>query len=176
LWLRGSIFQFRVRVPIDLREAFGRDDLSRSLGTDSLSLAIRLARKCAAEIEVLFEEKRRAIGLPFDQRLIASTIDGNTAVPAILGRSADASQRGDAVDNGGAAASTAPTLGEVYGRYLSDPTKRRSDRTMLAHHTTGRVVEDFFGAAMPLADHPRGVPRTHGHTALASGQPREEAR
>lgn len=44
-----------------------------------------------------------------------------------------------------------PTLSEVYDRYLADPTKRRSARTMLAHQTTRRVVEDVLGADTPVA-------------------------
>jgi hypothetical protein len=44
LWLRGSVWQFRVKVPVDLRQALGRVDLNRSLRTDSRSLAIRLSR------------------------------------------------------------------------------------------------------------------------------------
>jgi hypothetical protein len=44
-----------------------------------------------------------------------------------------------------------PTLSQVYDRYLADPTKRRSARTMLAHHTKRCVVEDVLGANTPIA-------------------------
>jgi hypothetical protein len=47
-----------VRVPADLREAIGRVHVDRSLRTDSRSLAIRLSRKVAAEIDEMFEAKR----------------------------------------------------------------------------------------------------------------------
>jgi hypothetical protein len=36
--------------------------VNRSLGTDSRSLAIRLSRRVAAEIDAMFEAKRREIG------------------------------------------------------------------------------------------------------------------
>ncbi|WP_425490596.1 DUF6538 domain-containing protein, partial [Novosphingobium fluoreni] len=36
---RGSIYQFRVRVPVDLRDAVGRSHVKRSLRTDCLSSA-----------------------------------------------------------------------------------------------------------------------------------------
>jgi hypothetical protein len=61
LSLRGSIYQFRVRVPADLREAMGSSHVKRSLRTDSSSLAIRLSRKFAFEIEAMFEQKRQEI-------------------------------------------------------------------------------------------------------------------
>lgn len=45
VWRRGSVYQFRVKVPVDLRDALGREHVNRSLRTDSRSLAIRLSRK-----------------------------------------------------------------------------------------------------------------------------------
>ena len=56
--MRGSVWQFRVKIPADLRTAFGREHVNRSLRTDSRSLAIRLSRKVAAEIDAMFEAKR----------------------------------------------------------------------------------------------------------------------
>ena len=43
-------------------------------------------------------------------------------------------------------------LTEIYDLYLADPTKKRSKRTMLAHHTTRKVVEDVIGKDVPIAD------------------------
>lgn len=74
LWLRGAIYQFRVRVPADLRAAMGCIHVNRSLKTDSRSLAVRLSRKVAFEVEKMFEEKRRESGLPFDDRTTYSPL------------------------------------------------------------------------------------------------------
>ncbi len=139
--MRGSIYQFRVRVPADLREAMGISHVKRSLRTDSSALAIRLSRKIAFEIEAMFEQKRQEIGLAYNTRLFPTAVDSATAVMTMTQRSAEART-----------STTGPTLLEVYERYLQDPTKRRSDRTMLAHHTTRRVVEDYLGADKPIAD------------------------
>ena len=154
LWLRGSIFQFRVRVPTDLRDALGCADVSKSLGTDSPSLAIRLARMLASEIESMFEEKRREIGLGYNDRLIRqkgeNATAGLTTGPRYGGASAPTVAQAHLIE----AAWPHPivALSDIYARYLSDPTKQRSARPMLAHATTRRVVEDFFGAATPIAD------------------------
>ncbi|WP_369821059.1 DUF6538 domain-containing protein [Novosphingobium sp. CCH12-A3] len=59
VWLRGSIYHFRVRVPHDLRSAFGRTHLSRSLRTDSLTVANRLAARCALEAAASFDRARQ---------------------------------------------------------------------------------------------------------------------
>ncbi len=128
---RGSLYQFRVRVPADLRAVLGSTHVKRSLRTDSRSLAIRLSRKVAAEIDAMFEAKRLEIGLAVEGRLLPSASPPATVEKTIERRSEKAS-----------AQTMGLTLSQVYDRYLADPTKRRSARTMLAHQTTRRVVED----------------------------------
>jgi integrase len=134
------VYQFRVRVPADLREAIGRVHVDRSLKTDSRSLAIRLSRKVAAEVDAMFEAKRLEIGLAVEGRLLPSASVPTTVETTIERRSVKASTK-----------TTGVTLSQVYDRYLADPTKRRSARTMLAHQTTRRVVEDVLGADTPVA-------------------------
>ena len=72
LSLRGNIFQFRVRVPADLQEAMGCSHVQKSLRTDSPSMAVRLGRRMAVEIDAMFEEKRREVGLPYEDRFFFS--------------------------------------------------------------------------------------------------------
>jgi hypothetical protein len=62
LWLRGSVYQYRVRVPVELRERLGRTHINRSLGTRSYPDAIRAARRVAFEIEGMFDTARGGIG------------------------------------------------------------------------------------------------------------------
>ena len=144
LWLRGSIYQFRVRVPVDLRAAIGCLDLNRSLRTDSPTLAARLARIVASEIERMFEQKRREIGLAYEGRLIGQDSMGATVGATIASRSGIAPASIPTAQPVTVATTDEAvlTLSDVYSRYVKDPTKRRSDRTMLAHDTTRRVVED----------------------------------
>ena len=114
--------------------------VNRSLRTDSRSLAVRLSRKVAYEIEAMFEQKRLELALPYDARLLSSSDSVPTVKPTIRSRSERAS-----------AATGGLTLSQVYERYLQDPTKRRSERTMLAHYTTRRVVEDVLGTDKSIA-------------------------
>lgn len=149
LWLRGAIYQFRVKVPVDLRDALGCVHVNRSLRTDSRSLAIRLARKAAFEIDAMFEATRRQMGLDYDERLIVDPEAMKTDSKTIRLRSGPASA---SVDPASPDQSDAPvlTLSTIYERFLNDPTKRRSARTMLAHHTTRRVIEEVLGATTPI--------------------------
>ncbi|CUW37261.1 protein of unknown function [Magnetospirillum sp. XM-1] len=58
LWLRGSVWQYRVAVPTDLRPKLARSDLNRSLGTSNYYDAVRMARKVAFQVECLFDQVR----------------------------------------------------------------------------------------------------------------------
>jgi len=73
-----------VRVAADLRKAIGKVHVDRSLRTDSRSLAIRLSRKVAAEVDAMFEAKRVEIGLRAEARLLASL-----SVPATVEKTID---------------------------------------------------------------------------------------
>jgi hypothetical protein len=59
MWRRGAIYQFRIRVPNDLQAIMGRTHLSRSLKTDQLTLANRLAARCALEAAATFDRARQ---------------------------------------------------------------------------------------------------------------------
>ncbi|WP_330219423.1 site-specific integrase [Sphingobium cupriresistens] len=153
LSLRGSTFQYRVRVPVDLRKDFGCSHVKRSLGTDSPSLAVRLGRRMAVEIDALFEERRRVVGLAYETRLLASndnidTVSKSRPSSVAIGDSDGIMSPSRETESQPAA----PTLSAIYQRYLDDPTRRRCARTMLAHATTRRVVEDIIGSATPIAE------------------------
>ncbi|MGE4304514.1 MAG: DUF6538 domain-containing protein [Novosphingobium sp.] len=87
LYQRGSIYQFRVRVPVDLRNVIAHSHLKRSLRTGCRSLAIRLSRKVAAEIEASFEEARRRQGLPHDSRILGEEPVSKTVADTMPERS-----------------------------------------------------------------------------------------
>uniref|UniRef100_UPI001B7FD1AE site-specific integrase n=1 Tax=Novosphingobium acidiphilum TaxID=505248 RepID=UPI001B7FD1AE len=139
LWLRGSVYQFRVRVPADLAGVVGRNHVNRSLKTDSRSLAVRLSRKVSFEVESLFETLRRDTGRAFDERLLT--------VGAVPEKRLASSGTALVMMEEKPQIKTIPfkTLGDVYDLYLQDPTKKRSKRTMLAHYTTRKIVEDVMG-------------------------------
>ncbi|PNU04073.1 hypothetical protein A8V01_05575 [Novosphingobium guangzhouense] len=125
----------------------GRSHIKRSLKTDSLDVFIRLCRLAASEIEVLFERIRQKLGMPFDPRLLPPDREGvdggacegilKTTEPPLMKRVGDDSESGT-------------SLSEIYDRYLADPTRKRSARTMLAYSTTRKIVEDVLGGSTPI--------------------------
>jgi integrase len=104
-----------------------------------------------AEIDAMFEEKRREAGLRYEESLLAA--QDNTGFMAKAMPSPPAFAGGDLVmslPRGYQESPVTPTLSAVYQRYLDDPTRRRCARTMLAHETTRRVVEDIIGPSTPI--------------------------
>ncbi|WP_431357982.1 DUF6538 domain-containing protein [Sphingomonas glacialis] len=47
LWRRGAVYQYRVRVPADLKSVVGATQIDRSLRTTSFTVASRLAEQGA---------------------------------------------------------------------------------------------------------------------------------
>lgn len=62
------MWQFRVRVPQDVRSKIGKSEVSKSLGTSNYRDAIGQARKVAYEIEVMFDQVRSGLPVQVDFR------------------------------------------------------------------------------------------------------------
>jgi uncharacterized protein DUF6538 len=56
--LRGTVWQYRTRVPSDVARIIGKTVVSKSLRTSSYSEAIRRARTMAGEFEESLRENR----------------------------------------------------------------------------------------------------------------------
>ena len=106
VWRRGSIYQFRMRVPHDVRESVGRSHLSRSLKTDSLTVANRLAAQCSLEAAASFSRVPQ------------------TSTVALLTGIADQPNQ-----------SASLTFEGLCSRYLDDPTASRTSKSVNAYTT-----------------------------------------
>jgi hypothetical protein len=126
---RGSTFYHRRRVPAELRPTVGRDDVWKSLRTDSLKCAKRRLPSTAAQVESWFECLRQQVGLTVDQALLKPSSDDPRGSSAVAVQTPP----------------SGPTLGEVYRRYLDDPTHAWSASTRQAYETTRSLAEAIFG-------------------------------
>lgn len=106
LWQRGAIHQYRTRVPADLVTLMGTSRISHSLKTASLTVARRLAKTMAFEIEQPCEVVRAAGGI-----VAKPGMQGRKLIPGI-------------------------TLALASERYLTDPTISRSPKSQLVYLTT----------------------------------------
>jgi hypothetical protein len=127
---RGTIYQFRVRVPHDVRAIIGRTHLSRSLKTDSLTVANRLAARCALEAAALFDRARRS------------------PTTKLLGEVTSNPPRGLTV-----------TFEELCGRYLDDPTAARSSKSLHAYRSSLSMLVELVGAGTAASSIDRALCR-----------------
>ena len=135
LWRRGAVYQYRVRVPADLKSLVGATHINRSLRTTSFTVASRLVRTMAYEIEKSFEALKGggpiAVGPPSFARTggpIAGFSKG-LLLP---------------IANG------APSLSQVAERYLNDPSSQRTSKSLMIYRTTFEAVCSIVGPDTPI--------------------------
>ncbi|NVD46153.1 site-specific integrase, partial [Qipengyuania atrilutea] len=138
-----------------MKAAIGKGEVWQSLKTDSLRTARRRAFVALAEIESRFEQLRGHLGMPFDSTLQRPSYDGGGGVPANTSQDGRRTLLGMTLDP------SAPvlTFGEVYDRFMSDPTQDWSPRTRLAYQTTQRLAVSIIGADLPINQLSRAVCR-----------------
>ncbi len=158
--LRSEQFYFRRRVPSGVRNAIGRDEIWRSLRTDSFKVALRRFPFVAAQVEAEIERSRSILGLSFDSTLIEPFEDdqpvetSRTKLPSLSESSRTANHgNGESVDTPEANI----TIGEAYGRYMSDPTHHWAIRTRETYDTARRFVLSTIESETPI----RSVTRAH---------------
>ncbi|WP_152639801.1 DUF6538 domain-containing protein [Sphingobium bisphenolivorans] len=129
LWRRGAVYQYRVRVPVDLIDRIGRTHINRSLKTASFSVATRLIRKVAFEIEAYFDQ--------------TSVIEGGTVLPTVEPRTERIVS--PIVPDIAPSVPAALTLAEISERYLNDPTSARTAKSEMIYRTTYATILGIVG-------------------------------
>lgn len=128
--IRGQIYQFRIRVPKDVRDVIGKTHLSRSLRTDSLTVANRLAARCAIEATAIFEEARSSSALN-TQSVVLNGFQGVTAI----------------------------SFDELCRGYLDDPTSSRTEKSLHAYRSSLSVLVEIIGVTKLARDIDRATCR-----------------
>lgn len=142
---KRGVYHIRKHVPTDLKGALGKGEIWRSLGTDSLKVAKRRSHLALGRIEAELEEVRRKLGKDVDPTLVSPFADGGYEVAQQAshgGRSMLTMVRD--------AAPPVLSFGEVYRRFMSDPTQDWAPRTRLAYETTQRLALSIIGAELPM--------------------------
>ena len=122
-----------MRVRHDLIDRVGQTHINRSLKTASFSVATRLVRKVAFEIEVYFEQ--------------ASVIEGGSVSPTVEPRPERIVT--PIVPDIAPCAPAALTLAEVSERYLNDPTSARTGKSEMIYRTTYATILGIVGPDAP---------------------------
>jgi len=146
---RGGRYFFRRRVPLDLREHFGRCEITRALGTSDRRTAVVLCRRVGLELDEAFRRARAQTPLLFA---------GLPPPPAPPPQTPPASIE---------AAVDAPTLADLADKWEAE---RQPDGKSIA--ATRRMVRRFTELVGDIL--PRNITRAHAvafkDALLASGQ------
>jgi integrase len=146
--LRGHTFYYRHSVPVDVQPLLNRDQIWRSLRSDSLKIALRRLPLVVARIETEIEHARAMACLPVDATLI-EPLHGDqdqrsrTILPPMVSHQAEP----EAV----------LTLSEAYCRYIDDPTRSWSASTREAYETSRKLATSVIGQSVPIS----AISRTH---------------
>nr|WP_159982778.1 MULTISPECIES: site-specific integrase [unclassified Novosphingobium] len=137
-----------------MKPLVGKGEIWVSLKTDSFRMARRRVFGVLAKIESEFEIARSSLGKPVDSALL-SLANSNTKHQSQ--GSVKSAEFRHASDN-----SDIPiglTFGEVYERFMSDPTQDWAPRTRLAYQTTQRLAVSIIGSATPMVEVNRALCR-----------------
>ena len=159
LWLRGTVWQFRVKVPADVAAVIGRECVWRSLRTSDYRVAIRQARKVASEVESEFEAIRRGeVVKSFDERLKPESLDrAASELVRCKVRIAAPAPVQDACDAAPpplppwAAPTAGLTVKQAYQRYIDDPGSVRSVKTLYAYRAAFERLIEILGETTPIS-------------------------
>jgi len=77
---RGNVFEVRRRVPDQIRAEIGKTEITKSLGTGDVKIALELFAAKNAEIEELFANARRKVSKALPEDLTKESGQGNKIV------------------------------------------------------------------------------------------------
>ncbi|GGA53873.1 DUF6538 domain-containing protein [Sphingomonas psychrolutea] len=141
MFRRGRTLYYRHTVPVDAQPLFTRIEIWRSLGTDSLAIALRRLPGVVARIETEIEHIRAMAGLPIDATLIRPYKDDSAERPIPISPPAVAIFQPD----------RPLTLAEAYDNYIDDPTRAWTASTREAYETSRKLAIAVIGEAVPIA-------------------------
>ena len=125
-------------------ETVGKREIWHSLRTESETEAFRRSHSVLAQIESTLATARSVVGKNVDQTLLEPWQQESVSVSA-------ASDLNLLMPAGDCAVAEPITFGEVFEKFLADPTQDWSARTRLAYETTKRLAVSIIGASTPMS-------------------------
>jgi integrase len=160
LFRRGDIWHYRRWVPLNLRDGVGRTEITKSLHTADYSIAKRRYRIVDDNAAKLLEQALHGhligdydctsllqdfatVELQF-KAPPQNDVDGlrtliKTVVEEIVGQTMHLKK-------------PSITLDDLYHRYMDDPARNRSKKTVMTYQSVYNVLMEVFGVDKPIAD------------------------
>ena len=152
LFRRGTVWQFRKRVPHDVISMFGRKFVSQSLKTSDYRLAVKVAVRVSYEWDLAFDHLRnsRTADLTAMATLTVPTVA--TPIASSVAKAAEPSQ--PLVIFGSQRqqqpAKRCITIKELHERYMADPAISRSPKTLIAYQSIYARVLGLMDENTPI--------------------------
>jgi uncharacterized protein DUF6538 len=160
LYRRGNIWRFRRRVPRDIQNEVGRKEFLKSLNTADYQTAVRRYRTVCNDVEEIIAEARGVvlndtsgwstlihksdthdpqIKAPprYDQDGLKTLI--KTVVEEVVGQTVPAKK-------------PSITLSELYRRYMDDPARSRSKKTIMTYESVFKVLVEVLGSERDIGE------------------------
>lgn len=156
---RGNVWRYRRWVPLNLRDRIGKSELIKSLETNDYQTAVRRYRTVSRDIEQIITNARGKASMDdFDGSRL---IQGSDTVELQIKAPPQSDPDGlrtliktvvEEVLEVHAPRKPSITLDDLYHRYMDDPARSRSKKTVMTYQSVYNVLIDIFGVDKPIAD------------------------
>jgi integrase len=154
---RGNVWRYRRWVPLNLRDRIGKSELIKSLETNDYQTAVRRYRTVSRDVEQIITNARGETSMDdFDgSRLIqgSDTVELQIKAPPSSGDDGLRTLIKTVVEE--VLSVSAPkkpsiTLDDLYHRYMDDPARSRSKKTVMTYQSVYNVLMELFGPDRPI--------------------------
>jgi hypothetical protein len=159
LYRRGNIWRYRRRVPHDIQDNIGRKEFLKSLNTADYSTAVQRYRTVCNDVEQIISEARGVVlnDTPDQYRVIHKSDTHDPQIKAPPQNDPDGLKAliktvVEEVLEVHAPKKPSITLDDLYGRYMADPARSRSKKTVMTYQSVYNVLMEIFGVDRPIAD------------------------
>ena len=167
LWRRGNVWQYRRRIPSDVARHIGRRIVSYSLNTADYSTAISRCQIASHHLEECFQNVRNGCS-----EALPTTIDvwhKTVAHCGTIKAPPSSDQDGlrtliktvvEEVLEKHSPKKSSITLDDLYHRYMDDPARSRSKKTVMTYQSVYNVLMEIIGKDRLISD----INRVEFHT------------
>lgn len=161
LFRRGTIWHYRRRVPSSIRSQIGLTEITKSLHTADYSTALDRYQTVSATVEQTFNQHRQEDG--YDHDFSVDTVLHKTATHATQIKAPPAyDQDGlltliktvveEVVGRTMPMKKPSITLSELYRRYMDDPARQRSKKTIMTYESVFKVLVEVLGSEKDIGE------------------------
>uniref|UniRef100_UPI0012EC0395 site-specific integrase n=1 Tax=Terasakiella pusilla TaxID=64973 RepID=UPI0012EC0395 len=156
---RGDVWRCRRWVPTDIRHIIDKEEVVKSLRTKDYRTAVERYKTVSVKIEALFDDarQRRLNGQSEWSKLLQESVTGPSSFKAPPSSDPDGLRAliktvVEEVLEHHAPRKPSITLDDLYHRYMDDPARSRSKKTVMTYQSVYNVLMELFGRERLISD------------------------